>query len=477
MKNNRFVISLIILLLNLPFLYGEINYFPSSGDAGLPGEYLFGFPSSVRALGIGRAYNAISFDSGGICWNPAGVVFLNRSELTASYAAFAGETKSTFLGYAYPFWKNNVVTISRISLEMGGLEQTDIFGQHQGNFDVSNSVYYLGYARKLTSKLALGTNLKIVLQNIGINSGQGYGIDVGTIYNVYDNIYLGGSLQNIIPPTIKMSNVSESFPLGIKAGAAWKHKIKNDSLLVATDINLPNLFPVSNNFQNGKTYLPVRWHIGTEYSFRDVLALRTGINYKEISFGIGLAMKSILFDYALVLQPLDVFHQFGLTYRFGLTREEEIEFNKAKKYIEIEQRCSKAEESFSKQDYAAAIKESKLVLELDPENRKAESLLNKIDLINKTARAKQLYVEALENLSKGNEVDGKKQLAEALILAPEQGKQLETEIYQKALSFQTVGDFVASRKELIKVLTLNPGNNDAREMLKRIEVILQSTPE
>ena len=116
----------------------------------------------------------------------------------------------------------------------------------------------------------------------------------------------GLAVQNL-GPAIRYNNVAYPLPVGVRAGAAWQWR----DLKVASDFVL------------GKDR-PPEFHIGAEYLFYKIAALRAGFRtgpqdlgtlgaLSGFSTGLGLFYRSLAFEYAFVPNgALGEVHRFGL---------------------------------------------------------------------------------------------------------------------------------------------------------------------
>ena len=128
-----------IVIFTFYFLLSTFSFTYAGEDAGLPGNYLYSFSANARALGMGRAYTAIAFDSSAPYWNPAGLAKLVYTEGTFLFAPLFEDKVYYFLGIGYPLSYGSVFGISSGGLEVGGIENT-VYGRE---FEDKQNAYFL----------------------------------------------------------------------------------------------------------------------------------------------------------------------------------------------------------------------------------------------------------------------------------------------------------------------------------------------
>jgi len=243
-----------------------------------------------RAIGLGGAYTAVAEDATATYWNPAGLAFLQRGELSFTHNRWIQDVKSEFVGMAFPKGKSSF-GLSFISTNVDGIERrikptTKPIGIIQAH-DVAAA---LSYSRKLGENLSWGITFKYLYEKIYIESAWGLAVDFGLLYRTgIPGLKLGLSGQNF-GKTSKFKEKPISLPRIFRIGMAYSlpQEILGGSFLLATD--LVHLLG-SNSHVN----------IGAEFNFQEKLFFRMGYqtNYKErgLTWGIGLGMSRCRLDW------------------------------------------------------------------------------------------------------------------------------------------------------------------------------------
>ncbi len=276
---------------------------------------------SARAAAMGGAYMMVGDGADALFYNPAGItkcpnsytVFVSRTPWIAdiSYNAAAlvvdlgniGTVGATFITGDY-----GVFLGTKVSNVDAGYEDT-------GNLDVGAYTFGVGYARDLTNKFSIGGHVKYVSQHLGSstldigdevkNEVSGVAYDVGTIfYPGYKSLRVGMSIRNF-SEQYKYQEEPFELPLTFTIGAAM------DMLDLMGDDH-ENAFILSLDAVHPRDYTE-RIHVGGEFLFMDMLALRAGYkyNYDEEGLTLGAGIQyslsgvNVKIDYAY--NTMDVF--------------------------------------------------------------------------------------------------------------------------------------------------------------------------
>lgn len=282
-----------------------------AGDAGRESQFSIG--SGVRAVGMGGGFTGMADDASAIFWNQAGLALLDRQEFNFMHATlFEGSTYDVAT-YVYPHPKFGGFGISLMRLGTGDIIRR-VEWNEDGEFGYYIAELILGYGRKLEGGFYAGIALKIVNQSLDNNSAYGAGLDLSFYKSIHEKITAGILFQDIIPPRLQLAAVQETAPHNVMAGIGIK------------DIGLfKNL---KHNFNLGFEKLEDRstkLHAGIESVYSDWFDLRAGYDRDNLTFGLGLYLKGVRFDYAYrIMDGITDSHRFGFSFRFGMSVSEKI---------------------------------------------------------------------------------------------------------------------------------------------------------
>jgi len=293
MKKFLLIIFVIILFNNLF----------AKGDYGTPGEFLV-WGAGARSLGMGKAFTGLSDDATAIYYNPAGLAYQNPLQISLNHVMLFYDTMFDFAAITYPVSGIGTFGVAYTRLGSTGFEGRDIQWKPLGSFDLANQAVTLSYAKDIVSWLGIGINLKLISENIFDKNAIGYGADIGLMWVPSEYFSFGLSVINALPPSIKLNETAENFPIVIKSGFALK--LFGERIIPVMDI------------EKELSKKDLKFKFGIEGYPLQNLALRAGMDETEITFGIGYTfMKYYKFDYSLSSQELGLSHRASFTLAFG----------------------------------------------------------------------------------------------------------------------------------------------------------------
>lgn len=388
----------IIVLFTIILIFKSVSAFGS----GLQSPFILG--SGARSLGMGRAYVAVANDPTSIFWNPAGLATINQKGFTLFHTNLFLDTNYDFIGYTYPTPNSGVIGLAAFRLDVSDIEVRDKGNNLSGYFKDTQSNYIISYSKELSTyfkrcyPLSGGINLKIATHKSGQYSSTGVGADTGLLYQPFDFIRVGINLQNILEPKIRLKTDETNLPFNLKTGICISFNCSqslSDKLILALDMDKP------------KGINP-EYHIGLEYSlWKELLSLRVGLDKKDVTAGAGINYKGISLDYCFSKQDLDTTQKFSMTLQFGLTMEQirqrlrqqsEAEVNKLleielakKEDAQIKEAMTKGKKYLKNKEYKEAIFQFEKILDIKPECKEAEEVLQKIKEQLEMAEFKQQF--------------------------------------------------------------------------------------
>ena len=293
-----------------------------------------------RAIAMGGAFSAVSDDATALYWNPAGLSRATRNEILLDHQDWILDVDLDFVGALFktPFG-NLGAAIS--ALHMGEMDVTTTRNPEGTGekFRAGSIMGQLSFSRNLTDRFSFGISTKYIQEKIYNSKATGLAIDLGTLYltqvpgltmgmsisNYGTKMQMSGRdllLQTEVDPSLESDpiNINANFsteqfdlPLIFRFGLAYQKLLPNkSSVLIAADALHPNDNTESIN-------------IGSEFSFKNFLFLRTGIerlyqrdSITDFSFGLGVKINiskiSYLIDYSYVnMGPLGTPQKITLT--------------------------------------------------------------------------------------------------------------------------------------------------------------------
>lgn len=270
-----------------------------------------------RALGMGGVHVGITNDVSAIYWNPAGLSGLMYPQISYMHAErFAGAVSFDYAGAAIPISKASTVGITLIRSGVDDIPVTlnawDIERNqpkpNPENFieriSAADYAFMLSYARSISDDLTIGITGKVIRRSIGdFADAWGYSFDIGARWRT-GPLVLGANLQDVSTmlqswsvnqgELAQLEDFGQELPEGgtflvlpvLRLGAGYLMPFPQSTLVLAADVDVA--------FDGQQAYVlnagDVSFHprIGLEYTFKDVVSLRTGISRVLVSDDLGL---------------------------------------------------------------------------------------------------------------------------------------------------------------------------------------------
>ncbi len=285
----------------------------------------------ARQSAMGEASIAVVQDVNSVFWNPAGIRGVESIQTSFSYVKWLADMNYAAGAVGYNWDGIGVFALSIAALDYGDIPEATVQGAgndtRTGN-SVSGGDFMAGlsYSRPMTDRLSLGITVKYLHESLWDYSASTIAFDVGTVFDLgYNGVKLAMSAQNF-GSAVKYLEESDreagyDLPLVFRIGLAATLLGGSDAFV---NVNPMHRVVVSAEAINTNDFSE-RLHLGGEYWFSDLLALRAGyrMNYAEGNWtlGVGLAPSfagmDVRLDYAYVAYEfLDAPHRLTLSLGF-----------------------------------------------------------------------------------------------------------------------------------------------------------------
>lgn len=299
-KNITLYIFVILLLLVVSQVYCQEKLAQT-------GFQFLNVSSDAKASGMGEAMTSIPGYSGALFFNPAGMAEIpNNIQATFSLNSWIADIKHTTFSLAYKPAKGEygVVGLSLQSVDYGDVQGTMVWNNYDGYIDTetlnpSALSMGIGYAKTLSSKFAVGGQIKINYQNLSKsviptdddlktkrNVTDGISYDFGTLYKTGIKSLAFGMFVRNYSTEVKFEEEGFQLPLifsiGISANAFDWIEVSGpkQDLIVAIDFTHPRAHPE-------------QVKVGLEYKMLEAFSLRggyiSGNSQDDFSFGVGFS--------------------------------------------------------------------------------------------------------------------------------------------------------------------------------------------
>ena len=316
MNSQKNKTRLLVLIITATILCASASYAQKVGSTSM--QYLKVMPCA-RAAALGEAYTVWATGAEAMFWNPAGLARLDKMELSTTYINWLFDAQQGALAYALAVQGFGVVGMQVQYADFGEFEETtnqrpyinnpDNPGLTGRTFRPFSYVVGISYARDLTDKFSVGIGMKYAYESL-FNGGKVTAMvrqgvfeevetwadallfDFGIRYDTgYRSIHIGSSVQNF-GADVKYAKESHPVPLLFRLGIGANvigpdgllyHGSKDNRLSFACDIFHPNDYAQ-------------QMHVGMEYEFAGLFALRSGykFNYDFDGLTLGAGIKHAL---------------------------------------------------------------------------------------------------------------------------------------------------------------------------------------
>lgn len=314
----RHTLAAIILVLSCPVLARSADF--SAKAKGTSSAQLLKLPAGARAIAMGEAYTALAHDSLSVYWNPAGLAGMSkRHSANFMHAFYLADINFGYATYATRLGNAGGLGASIQYLDAGTISRTDATGASLGSYSPRDMVYGLAWGGKILG-LPLGVGGKYISSKI-LNSASTYAMDAGVKlpWKFFEQRLGFAAAAKNMGPGLKFHQERDPLPYELRLGGYFGLTSRAaggpppvEDLLLSADVSF------------GRDNDPIG-AFGVEQTklVGDILiAGRAGVNTRTVnaipgfsgfSFGLGVAVKSISFDYAIA--PMG---HLGMTHRISL---------------------------------------------------------------------------------------------------------------------------------------------------------------
>lgn len=328
------------LVTSLALTLAIIPKFAPAEDGSHAAEFL-SHGVGARALGMGGAFVSIADDATAAYWNPAGLAKVEKHAFSIMYSDSFGAAEGGFLNkgiveYNFVNYVHQVSGVGSIGiswirlgvddiplttftdtngngldddyLELDGIpEKGENDGQYfepptvTGYFSNTDNALLISYARKVSPKLFIGANYKLLKQSIFENAGSGNGLDVGFMAGPFVGFHIGGMLEDATGTQVRWDTRAEpTFTRSprFRFGASYQRVLPViGNLTVGADVQMNQGDLNKENNSSGRLF-----RLGTEYWLLNVVAFRVGMEAEKLALGAGLRLRmgeaTMFADYA-----------------------------------------------------------------------------------------------------------------------------------------------------------------------------------
>lgn len=272
--------------------------------------------AGARALGMGSAYVALSFDATAIYWNPAGLApevynpglnsssSLPKREIHVQHAEqFGGSVNQDIFALRLPIRKGGIgLGIVRAGVDgiaLTGLEDPDrpIGPDNRpviiDKIGTADYVFRIAYGRHITDKLRLGAGIKMIRRDLSVGIGSGFGLDIALLYLPTSTFRIGATIRDLTKTRIAFPDgITDRISPSLLIGSALHYRIPGGDMKVGFSTHL--------NDKKSTLEKTRSIQLGIEYRLQHRLAFRLGYQDGYFTAGTGLQLRRFGVDFAFM---------------------------------------------------------------------------------------------------------------------------------------------------------------------------------
>ena len=315
MKKYALLACASLLLLAVCPAYGQLEpdvgtgiESPSFERIGQAGFQFLKLPTSARQAGIGGILSSAGYgDAATAFTNPASTVNVENFNVALSHVQWFADIGYQSAAALKHFEGIGTIGVHAFYLDYGDMPRTEnrpILDQgvptgrsevltDLGTVSAHNLAVGVTYARRITDRLHFGVNAKYISETLDDANVGAWAVDVGTVfYTGLRSLRVTMVGKNIGPDT-QIADFDERIgyePSNVRMPVNFNFGVAYD-VIEAKEAS-PHAWTFAAEFVHPNDG-PEKLNTGTEYVFRNLLALRAGyrFNYDEESFTLGGGLK------------------------------------------------------------------------------------------------------------------------------------------------------------------------------------------
>ena len=283
------VFFLVFVICNFEFSYSQSEGEERIGQAG---AYELLINPWARSSGLASSNTASIRGIESVFLNVAGLTGTNSTEVMFSHASWFADISISSFAVGQKVGDTGVMGISFMSLDFGEIVRTTEQNPNGGLGTFSPQFMNVGlsYAKKFTNRISGGVTLRLISESAAEIAANGFSFDTGIHYETGDRnqAKFGIALKNIgtgmafngdgddvtlmgesYESTFEIRSENFELPALLHIGGSYDFYF-NDTHSLLLCLNF-----TSNSFAKDQFLL------GTEYSFKDYLALRFGYTFED----------------------------------------------------------------------------------------------------------------------------------------------------------------------------------------------------
>lgn len=283
------IACLLVIVASLPVLALDEG-------AGQAVPWFFKTPSA-KSVALGNSQAVVTSGAAAIILNPANLSWQGGNYLSLMHTEIIKEVNQELVGVSYQL-KGWHLGLGYQRIEVKNIEAYDEQDNYLSTFADVGQALTLAVSKRIHPRVSLGGSVSLIGEKMMQYAGRGYAAKISGMWQVTDNLLIGGVLTN---PIGQMNWVDEwaGYEGDTELPATW-----SDPLPTVGRVGAAYYWPeydltVLAEYLSDQADAPL--HIGVEKGYMRNLRFRLGLDGLTPTMGLGLKMSRLEVDYAFVL--------------------------------------------------------------------------------------------------------------------------------------------------------------------------------
>jgi len=260
----------------------------------------------ARSTAMAGSFVSMRNDVNTIFYNPAGLATVTRPQASFGFLKNLLDINSGYVSYAQDLSDIGKIGIGINYVNYGTFDETDELANKIGTFSAGDLDVSVGFAAEFEENLYYGVAGKFIYSSIADASSSAIAADFGILYVIPGSnpVSIGASIRNVGTQLNPYLTTRESLPLDVNVWASIKPQ--HLPLLLNFDFHRLNesqddivshfkMYSIGGEFILSRE---LRFRFGFDNERRKDLALGTSSGLAGFSFGGGIVLATLRFDYA-----------------------------------------------------------------------------------------------------------------------------------------------------------------------------------
>ncbi len=208
-----------LVLVAVTFAAWTVN--PLHAAAGHESAAFLNIPVGAGPAALGGAYSALAHDAYAPVWNPAGLGFLERMQLSGQHLSYLESIHYEFASFVRPLRPGKAVGASIQYLGSGNVVGRDLSGNPNGDFSNYYAAYSVSYGQQILPRVSVGLTAKAIQAKLSDVGANAFAADLGLFIRPTQRLSVSGVFSNIGTPLTFLEDKG-SLPLTARLGLAWR---------------------------------------------------------------------------------------------------------------------------------------------------------------------------------------------------------------------------------------------------------------